>query len=118
MARRVEVQLVDDLDGGAADESVTFALDGATYEIDLSKKHAAKLRAALKPFVDAAQKVSTATRHRVAVRGQREPARTDRAQNQAIREWALRKGLDVSPRGRISRAVVDQYHAEAGKGRR
>jgi len=116
MARRVEVQLVDDLDGGAADESVIFALDGVSYEIDLSKKHAAKLRAALKPFVDAAQKVNPSARHRVTGRT-RGATRTDRAQNQAIRDWAVRKGLGVSPRGRISRSVVEPYHAEAG-GRR
>lgn len=117
MARRVEVQLVDDLDGGTADESITFSLDGTTYEIDLSKKHADKLRSALEPFVAAAQKVSgTSGRHRVGgVRGRRAPARTDRAQNQAIRDWALRNGLDVSPRGRISRAVVEQYEAQAGR---
>jgi hypothetical protein len=117
MVRRVEVRLVDDLDGGTADESVTFSLDGITYEIDLSKEHAGELRSALEPFVAAAQKVAgSSTRHRVGgMRGRRAPARTDRAQNQAIRDWAIRNGLEVSPRGRISRAVMEQYEAQAGR---
>ena len=42
MARKVQVLLVDDLDGGAADETVSFALDGASYEIDLSSDNAKK----------------------------------------------------------------------------
>src|SRR6478672_13304794 len=44
MAQRVEVVLIDDIDGGKASETVTFALDGVTYEIDLSNKNASKLR--------------------------------------------------------------------------
>ena len=40
MAQKVEVHLEDDLDGGPADDTVTFALDGKDYEIDLSTANA------------------------------------------------------------------------------
>ena len=55
MARKVQVLLVDDLDGGEADETLSFSLDGATYEIDLSSTNAKKLRDSLQPFVDHAR---------------------------------------------------------------
>ena len=42
-----QVVLVDDLDGGPADETVTFSLDGVSYEIDLTHDNAAALRDAL-----------------------------------------------------------------------
>jgi hypothetical protein len=117
MARKVEVQLIDDLDGSQAEESITFTVDGTSYEIDLSKKNAAKLRSGLEPYVAVARKLGrTSTRRTPAAlsRG-RGAAQSDREQNQAIREWAQRKGLDVSPRGRISRSVIEQYEAEAGR---
>ena len=105
----------EDLDGSRGEETVKFSIDGVNYEIDLSKKNAAKLRGGLEPYVKAATKIGrTQAGPRAAGRG-RGSARSDREQNQAIREWAQRKGLDVSPRGRISRAVIEQYEAEAGR---
>lgn len=62
MAQRVDVVLVDDLDGGEASRTVTFALDGASYEIDLSEQNATNLKAALEPFVRAGRKVPRARR--------------------------------------------------------
>jgi len=49
MAQRTQVILIDDIDGGKADETVTFALDGTTYQIDLSTYHAGELRNAIGP---------------------------------------------------------------------
>ena len=56
MAQQTTVRFIDDLDGSDASSTVTFALDGRSYEIDLSEDNAAKLRDALAPFVDAARK--------------------------------------------------------------
>lgn len=114
MAKRTVTMLIDDLDGSEADESITFGLGGTEYEIDLSKPHADQLRAALEPFVNAGTKL---TPHRVTGRTgyARTPARADREQNRAIREWAQSKGMDVSDRGRIKQDVVDRYNAEAGR---
>ncbi len=116
MARTVQVHLLDDIDGTKADETLKFGLDGTNYEIDLSTKHADKLRAALAKYVLKARRlgrghvVSTSRRREVGI-----PARSDRAQNQAIREWAKRKGMEVSERGRIPAHIAQQYQAEAGR---
>ena len=116
MARRTEVHLIDDLDGGKAEESIRFGLDGISYEIDLSKKNATKLRTGLEPYLKVAQKLGRTPAARGVTRGRgAAPVRGDREQNQAIREWAQRNGLDVSPRGRIARSIIEQYEAEAGR---
>jgi hypothetical protein len=108
--------LVDDIDGGEADETVRFAVDGVQYEIDLSMKNAAKMRDALACYVEAGSKVGRAGGAvRVAAPRGSGPATVDRDQNRAIREWAQGKGMDVSDRGRIKQEIVDRYHAEAGR---
>lgn len=115
MAKRVIHELIDDITGQPADESLTFGLDGMQYEIDLTTKNAAKLRDALAPFVASGTKIGrggiAANRSRAA----RTPTRPDREVNQAIRDWAKSKKLDVSDRGRIKQEIVDRYHAEAGR---
>jgi Lsr2 len=74
MAKTVIVKLTDDLDGGDADETVRFALDGRSFEIDLSTGNAARLREAMKPFLDRARPAGAQGEHRS--RPSR-PARTD-----------------------------------------
>lgn len=114
MAQKIQVLLVDDLDGGTATETVTFGLDGSGYEIDLSSENANKLREVLAPFVGHARRASRATPARVAAPGGRPArgsARIDREQTQAIREWARKNGHAVSDRGRIPAAVVEAYEA-------
>ena len=108
MAQKVTVSLVDDLSGAQADETVSFGLDGKSYEIDLSSKNADKLRQALTDYVTAARKPGGG-RKSSAVAAARRPA-IDREQNQAIREWARKQGMKVNDRGRIPSEVVDAYH--------
>jgi hypothetical protein len=36
----------------------------------------------------------------------------DREQNQAIRDWARKRGMKVSDRGRIPAEVLEAYHQE------
>jgi hypothetical protein len=118
VARETIVKLIDDLDGTTAAETVKFALDGVSYEIDLSAKNAEKLRGVLAPYVDKGSRVD---RRRVAtlggrgITGRARSGGAERDQNKAIRAWALRKGYDVAPRGRIRQELVDQYHKEAGR---
>ncbi len=120
MARKVEFRLIDDLDGSRADETVTFGLDGSTFEIDLSAKHAKELRASLDRYLLNARRVrhtrTPAAGHRgQPVAGGAARTRPDGLQSQAIRQWAQRKGLGVSTRGRIPQSVIDRYQAEAGR---
>jgi len=110
MAQKVTVSLVDDLSGSQADETVSFGLDGKSYQIDLSSKNAEKLRGALADYVAAARRPGGG-RKAAAASAARRPA-VDREQNQAIREWARSKGMKVNDRGRIPTEVVDAYHQE------
>jgi hypothetical protein len=115
MARKVEVELVDDIDGSEAAETVTFAVDGVAYEIDLSARHAKELRSALQKYTASARRVGRAAPAGTGRGRTQAPARKDRAQNKAIREWARRKKVELSDRGRIPRTVVEQYEAGAGR---
>lgn len=115
MARKVAVELLDDIDGSEAEETLKFGLDGAHYEIDVNATHDDQLRRALAKFILSARRIGRGD----AVAGG--PRRTsgaaagsDRAQNQAIRQWARRKKIELSDRGRILASVVEQYQAEAG----
>jgi hypothetical protein len=107
MAQKVQVLLVDDVDGGEAIESVTFGLDGVTYEIDLSDKNAGKLRDGLATWVANGRRVGgrskSGARRSVASSGGDDTA--------AIRAWAKKNGHKVSERGRISAAVRSAYAA-------
>ncbi|WP_426502821.1 histone-like nucleoid-structuring protein Lsr2 [Dactylosporangium sp. McL0621] len=119
MARRVIHELIDDIDGKPADESVSFALDGMQYAIDLSARNAQRLREAVAPFVAAGTKVGrggvTPTARGRAGRTPGALPRGDRDQNRAVREWAQRNGIDVSDRGRIKQEILDRYQAAAGR---
>jgi hypothetical protein len=102
MAQRVQIILEDDYDGGTADETVSFALDGTEYEIDLSAKNAAGLREAISPWLGHARK--TGGRRK---RGTAKPATTSSTSD--IRAWALAHGHEVSSRGRVSAEVREAY---------
>jgi Lsr2 len=118
VAKRTIHVLVDDLDGGDAEETVKFGLDGIQYEIDLSKKNANKMRDLLSPYVSAGTKVGrggVVAGGRAAGGRGRGGGAGDRDQNRAIREWAQSKGIAVSDRGRIKQEIVDRYNAEAGR---
>jgi hypothetical protein len=112
MAKQVITVLTDDLDGGDADRTIEFALDGVNYTIDLSEKNAGKLRKALDPYLEVASRVARASANgRLAARTV-QPARANRDQNQAIREWATKNGYEVSERGRIPSSIVEAFHAK------
>jgi hypothetical protein len=107
VAQKVLTLLQDDLDGSEATETVTFGLDGTTYEIDLSEKNSAKLRKALDPFITAGRRMGASHR--------RGPARAGGAKGDvdptAVRAWAAANGIAVSPRGRIAGDVIRQFRA-------
>lgn len=101
------ITLVDDLDGTDAEEQLEFSVDGRSYEIDLSTANAGRLRDALAPFISAARR--TGARRATAASGSASRAGSDRAHNQAIREWAIAQGMKVSERGRIPTNVLSAY---------
>jgi nucleoid-associated protein Lsr2 len=117
MAQQVNVKFVDDLDGSDAASTVSFGLDGKTYEIDLSDDNAVKLRDSLAVFVGAARKsggsAATSSRRtqKMTTSSGRRPQPLDREQTAAIRAWARQNGHKISDRGRVSKAVVDAFQA-------
>jgi hypothetical protein len=105
VAQRVHIVLEDDLDGSRADETVTFGLDGSTYEIDLSKKNAAKLRDALAAYVGVARRVPGRGGRRSRGRSGSGPSASQ------VRDWARSHGYEVSDRGRVPADVRAAYDA-------
>ncbi len=108
MAQKVNIILVDDLDGSEATETVSFGLDGSSYEIDLNDHNAAALREALSGYVGHARKATGGAR-----RGRRTgaAAASSSSHTKDVREWAKSQGMDVSERGRISADVQQAYDA-------
>ncbi|MEO5663152.1 MAG: Lsr2 family protein [Nocardioides sp.] len=102
MAQKVNIILVDDLDGSDADETVTFGLDGTTYEIDLNDSNATALRDALAGYVGHARKVTGGAR-----RGRKAAGSSTNTKD--VREWAKGQGMEVSERGRISADIQQAY---------
>jgi len=105
MAQKVHIVLEDDIDGGPADETITFALDGANYEIDLSTANAAKLRDALALYVSHGRRTGGSAR-----RGRRGSSGST-GDAKVIREWAKANGHAVPDRGRIPADVRSAYEA-------
>jgi nucleoid-associated protein Lsr2 len=116
MAQQTTVRFIDDLDGSEASGTVTFALDGRSYEIDLSDDNAAKLRNGLAAFVEVARQTGgrRSGRDRPGAprrtAGER-PVRSRREETAAIREWARANGHKVNDRGRIAKSVIDAYES-------
>jgi len=106
MAQRVVVRLTDDLSGAeipsGKGETVTFNLDGTSYEIDLTAKNASALRKAVRPYIEAGRPI----------KGSRRPVRTKvAADTRTVKEWARANGYQVRDRGRLPRAVVAAFDA-------
>ncbi|WP_277452773.1 Lsr2 family protein [Janibacter sp. DB-40] len=109
MAQRVQIILEDDIDGGEATETVTFGLDGVSYEIDLNEKNATALRDALAGYVGAGRRVAGRRSS-----GSSSSSRSNSNELAKIREWARANGHEVSDRGRISKKVRDAYAKATG----
>lgn len=105
MAKRTVIELIDDLGGSEATETLRFALDGNEYEIDLAEPNADELRGLLGRFVAAGRKAS-GTKQAPAVR--RLPPAAD---TKAVRFWAAENGIEVNARGRIKDDVLQRYLA-------
>ena len=120
MAQQTTVRFIDDLDGSDAVGTVTFSLENRAYEIDLSDENTDKLHDALAPFIEHGRQVSGRGAGRGRRRAQtqpseeKKPARSNRAETAAIREWARANGHKVNDRGRISKSVVEAYQAASG----
>ena len=106
MARKTQVILTDDVDGSEATQTVSFALDGVAYEIDLNDSHAEQLREQLGTWIASGRRIGG---RRTA--GARRTSGSDPERTARIREWARENGHDISDRGRIAATVIEAYDA-------
>jgi hypothetical protein len=110
MAQQIQTLFIDDIDGGAADGTVRFGLDGTNYEIDLSDEHTDELRKALGKYIEHSRKVAGTARR--SARGLRSGAPAiDTAK---VREWAKGNGYDIKDRGRVPADLVAKYQEASG----
>ena len=110
MARNVKVELLDDIDGTAADQTVTFALDGIQYEIDLSDQNAEALRTEFAGYIQAARRTGGSKHTKTAAAATTTPSNpTNREYSKKVRAWAKDSGYDISDRGRLSTEIIDLY---------
>jgi hypothetical protein len=116
MARRTVVELIDDIDGKSAHETVTFSLDGTAYEIDLSVQNAGRLRSGLAPYVERARKGGSGAprggERVVAAHPATARPGHSREESARIRDWARQNGIVVNERGRIPAKVIEAYQAD------
>jgi hypothetical protein len=116
VAERIVRQLIDDIDGSditdGGGEQLEFSVRGVAYRIDLSTANIARFDKALKPFVDAAEAVDGAPRRKAKGSGKSAPsAKSSPEQLAAVRDWARKKGYEVSDRGRIKAEIVEAFNA-------
>jgi hypothetical protein len=106
MAQHAQIVYTDDIDGSDAAGTARFGLQGASFEIDLSKKNADKLARILEPYIAAARKASSA--------GSRRPASKPGAAGPnpaAVREWARTEGMEVKDKGRVPAELIVKFQA-------
>jgi Lsr2 protein len=129
LARYVMTRLVDDLDGSEAVTTLSFSLDGLSYEIDLSEPHLVAFRQAMAPFVTAARKVPDGRRvHETAAAPTRVAARTPApirnghataAQDAIVAERGAEASTDAStlrPAAVVSPAFQQPDHGRRSSG--
>lgn len=118
--RREVIDLVDDLDGTTAAETIPFAFEGKTYSVDLSSGNAERFREFMQTYIAASkgarrQVVTRPAKREVEpaksakVRGTARVAHRRRADARAIRLWAQEQGLEVPSRGIVPREVREAY---------
>ena len=115
VAQKIQTLFIDDIDGGAAEGTVRFALDGTEYEIDLNAKHTEELRSALGRYVSHARKVGGSARRAGRAAGRASRGAGSALNTTEIRNWAREQGYDIKDRGRVPADLVAKYQAATGK---
>jgi Lsr2 len=110
LAQKIQTLFVDDIDGGEAEGTVRFSLDGVGYEIDLSVAHTEELHKALAPYIAHARKTGGTRR---AARGR--SGNGSAVDTRKVREWARGQGIEIKNRGRVPADVVEKYRQAIGQ---
>lgn len=88
-------------------ETILFSYRGVDYQIDTIKGNADKFDKAMEPYIRAASRIGGRKTRAANNKGPTEV----KVDNRAVRAWAAANGYEVSPRGRLSRDVVEKYKA-------
>lgn len=112
MAQKVQTLFIDDIDGGEAEGTVRFGLDGMDYEIDLSAAHSKELRKAAAKYIAAGRKVGGPSRRRGSAAGRKNSGGGPTPSE--VREWAKAQGIEVRDRGRVPTDLVVKFQAASG----
>ena len=112
MAQKIQTLFIDDIDGGEAEGTVRFGLDGAEYEIDLSAAHSKALRKVAEKYIAAGRKVSGPPRRRGSGGGRRNSGNGPSPSE--VREWAKSQGIEVRDRGRVPSELVVKFQSATG----
>ena len=113
MAQKIQTLFIDDIDGGEAEGTVRFGLDGAGYEIDLSAENADALRKVLARYVEAGRRSPGSAVRRPGRGGRR--ASANGVNTTEVREWAKSQGIEVKDRGRVPAELVVKFQAATGQ---
>lgn len=100
----VRTILVDDMDGGDADVTIAFVVNGESYSIDLSNKNAERFWDALAPWIEVASRKVSERKSSI------ETHLAGVEQRAVIRAWARKRGMEVSSRGRIPQDIIEEYN--------
>ena len=111
MARKVVVELVDDIDGttfGQDGESIHYAVDGVEYVIDLKDEHAKELRETFEYYIEHSTRVG-GRKHRSDRKADPTTGKQRRDETKKIRAWAIEQGYELSSRGRIPAEIEQAF---------
>jgi len=113
MAQKTQIILTDDLDGSEATQTITFAFQGTSYEIDLNDEHAASIEESFAEWISNARKATSGRSTGAAARSSagRASSTAKRGDLDAVRAWARENGHEVSDRGRVSNKILEAYDA-------
>ena len=112
MARKVVVEMVDDIDGtvfGEDGESIHYAVDGVEYVIDLKEEHARELRETFEYYIAHSTRVG-GRKHRADRPVNPPAAKRASGETKKIREWAIEQGYELASRGRIPTEIEQAFH--------
>jgi len=114
MAQKTQVILTDDLDGSEATQTVTFAFQGTSYEIDLNDEHASSIEESFAEWISNARKTAggrSSSSSSSRSNSSRASSTAKRGDLDAVRAWARDNGHTVSDRGRVSKNILDAFDA-------
>ncbi|BAH56163.1 histone-like nucleoid-structuring protein Lsr2 [Rhodococcus opacus] len=113
MARKVVVELVDDIDGTVfteGGESIHYAVDGVEYVIDLKDEHATEFRETFEYYIAHSSRVG-GRKHRAGRPATPTTGKPRRGEAAKIRAWAIEQGYELSGRGRIPTEIEEAFRA-------